>query len=213
MCAMKAGRPREFNTQQALDRATELFWRKGYEGTSLSDLTDGLGITRPSLYAAFGNKEKLFRLALDRYEAKAGAYRTRALNAPTAHAMARQLLEGAADLHGDKNNPVGCLGVHGALACSEEADVLRQELSSRRQAGEKAIRRRLERAKAEGDLPADSNPADLARYLSVVIYGMTVQSVGGATRAELRSVAEVALKQWPQPQKGKPPSRKKPKFQ
>ena len=144
MCAMKAGRPREFNTEQALDLATELFWRKGYEGTSLSDLTDRLGITRPSLYAAFGNKETLFRLALDRYEAKAGAYRTRALNAPTAHAMARQLLEGAADLHGDKNNPVGCLGVHGALACSEEADVLRQEVGvhAGRQARKAAFGRR-----------------------------------------------------------------------
>src|ERR1700685_284816 len=104
LCAMQVGRPREFDTDQALEQATELFWRKGYEGTSLSDLTDELGITRPSLYAAFGNKETLFRLALDRYEAKAGAYRARALTAPTADAMARQLLEGAADLHGDKNN-------------------------------------------------------------------------------------------------------------
>jgi AcrR family transcriptional regulator len=207
---MKIGRPREFDIDQALDRATQLFWQRGYEGTSLSDLTDELGITRPSLYAAFGNKEGLFRLALDRYEAKAGAYRTRALSAPTAYAVARQLLEGAADLHGDKNNPVGCLDVHGALACSEEADAMRQELSSRRQAGEKAIRRRLERAKAEGDLPADSSPADLARYLSVVIYGMTVQAVGGANRAELRSVAEVALRQWPEP-RAKSISRKKPR--
>jgi AcrR family transcriptional regulator len=206
---MRSGRPREFDTEQALDRATELFWRQGYEGTSLADLTDELGITRPSLYAAFGNKETLFRLALDRYEAKAGAYRTRALTAPTAYAMARQLLEGAADLHGDKNNPVGCLGVHGALACSEEADAIRQELSARRQAGEKAIRERLKRAKALGDLPAESNPADLARYLSVVVYGMTVQAVGGASRAELRSVAAVALKQWPKPQQGKSTSRKK----
>jgi AcrR family transcriptional regulator len=206
---MRSGRPREFDTEQALDRATELFWRQGYEGTSLADLTDELGITRPSLYAAFGNKETLFRLALDRYEAKAGAYRTRALTAPTAYAMARQLLEGAADLHGDKNNPVGCLGVHGALACSEEADAIRQELSARRQAGEKAIRERLKRAKALGDLPAESNPADLARYLSVVVYGMTVQAVGGASRAELRSVAAVALKQWPKPQPGKSTSRKK----
>jgi AcrR family transcriptional regulator len=208
---MQIGRPREFDTQQALDRATELFWRKGYEGTSLSDLTEELGITRPSLYAAFGNKEALFRLAIDRYEAKAGAYRTRALTAKSAYAMARQLLEGAADLHGDKKNPVGCLGVHGALACSQEADAIRQELSSRRRAGEKAIRQRLEHAKAEGDLPADSNPADLARYLSVIIYGMTVQAVGGASRAELRSVAEVALRQWPTPQKGRSTSRKKPK--
>jgi AcrR family transcriptional regulator len=208
---MTIGRPREFDTERALDQATELFWQRGYEGTSLSDLTDRLGITRPSLYAAFGNKEALFRLALDRYEARAGAYRTWALAAPTAYAMARQLLEGAADLHGDKNNPVGCLGVHGALACSSEADAMRQELSSRRQAGEKAIRRRLELAKSEGDLPADCKPADLARYLSVVIYGMTVQAVGGASRAELRSVAEVALREWPQPHKGKSASRKKSK--
>jgi AcrR family transcriptional regulator len=200
---MQIGRPREFDMERALNLATELFWRKGYEGTSLADLTDALGITRPSLYAAFGNKEALFRLAIDRYEIKAGAYRTKALNAPTAYEFARQLLEGAADLHGDKSNPVGCLGVHGALACSDEADPIRRELSSRRIAGEDAIRQRLRRAKAEGDLPDDASPADLARYLSVVIYGMTVQSVGGASRAELRGVAEVALRQWP-----KPPSRK-----
>jgi AcrR family transcriptional regulator len=203
---MAIGRPREFDTEKALELATELFWRKGYEGTSVSDLTGALGITRPSLYAAFGNKETLFRLALDRYEAKAGAYRIKALNAPTAYAVARQLLEGAADLHGDETNPVGCLGVHGALACGDEADVIRRLLISRRAAGEDAIRQRLKRAKAEGDLPADSDPADLARYLSIVIHGMTVQSVGGASRKELRSVAEIALKQWPTLQNGRPSS-------
>jgi AcrR family transcriptional regulator len=196
---MPIGRPREFDTEQALELAAELFWRKGYEGTSLADLTDTLGITRPSLYAAFGNKESLFRLALDRYEVKAGAYRSKALAAPTAFEVAQLLLEGAADLHGDKNNPVGCLGVHGALACSDEADPIRRELSSRRIAGEDAIRQRLKRAKADGDLPKDASPANLARYLSVVIYGMTVQSVGGASRAELRSVADIALRQWPKP--------------
>jgi AcrR family transcriptional regulator len=177
--------------------ATSLFWRKGYEGTSLSDLTQTLGITRPSLYAAFGNKEALFRRVLERYEAKAGAYRTKALKAPTAAEVAQQLLEGAAELHGDKANPVGCLGVHGALACGDEADMIRQELSSHRIAGEEAIRRRLKRAKAQGDLPADASPSDLARYLSVVLYGMAVQSVGGASRGELRRVAEIALRQWP----------------
>lgn len=194
---MTIGRPREFDTEQALELATSLFWRKGYQGTSLSDLTEMLGITRPSLYAAFGNKESLFRLVLERYEAKAGAYRTKALKAPTAFAVAQQLLEGAAELHGDKRNPVGCLGVHGALACGEAADMIRAELSSHRIAGEHAIRRRLERAKAQGDLPRDANPSDLARYLSVVIYGMAVQSVGGARRGELRRVAAIALRQWP----------------
>jgi AcrR family transcriptional regulator len=194
---MPMGRPREFDTETALELATSLFWRKGYEGTSLSDLTETLGITRPSLYAAFGNKESLFRLVLERYEARAGAYRTTALKAKTSFEVARRLLEGAAELHGDKRNPVGCLGVHGALACGDEADGIRRELSSHRIAGEAAIRRRLQRAKAEGDLPPDASPSDLARYLSVVIYGMAVQSVGGASRRELRRVAEIALEQWP----------------
>src|ERR1700730_12987718 len=108
---MTLGRPREFDTEKALDLAMELFWRKGYEGTSLSDLTSTLGITRPSLYAAFGNKEGLFRIVLDRYEARAGRYRSNALEAPTARAVARQLLEGAVVLHGDRSNPAGCLGV------------------------------------------------------------------------------------------------------
>jgi AcrR family transcriptional regulator len=191
------GRPREFDTEKALDLAMELFWRKGYEGTSLSDLTSTLSITRPSLYAAFGNKAALFRTVLNRYEARAGGYRSDALKAPTARAVAEKLLQGAADLHGDKSNPAGCLGVQGALACGDDAEPIRQELISRRRAGEDAIRQRLKRAKAEGDLPADSNPADLARYLSVVIYGMTVQAAGGASRKELRSVADLALRQWP----------------
>lgn len=191
------GRPREFDLDEALKRAMELFWRQGYEGTSMADLTRELGITRPSLYAAFTSKEALFLKALDLYEARAG-YREAALNAPTAKAYARALLEGAADLHGDKSNPPGCLGVQGALACAPQSDTIRLELIQRRKTGEKIIRDRLKRAKAEGDLPAEADPADLARYLSIIIYGITVQAAGGATRKELRSVVELALQNWPQ---------------
>ena len=191
------GRPREFDTEEAIARAMRLFWRRGYEGTSLTDLTEELGITRPSLYAAFGSKEALFLKALDLYEERAG-YREAALAAPTARAYAQALLEGAADLHGDKNNPPGCLGVQGALACAPESDSIRKELIRRRSIGESIIRDRLKRAKVEGDLPADANPADLARYLSIVIYGITVQAAGGATRKELQSAAKLALKNWPQ---------------
>jgi len=194
---MTIGRPREFDTERALDLAMELFWRKGYEGTSLSDLTRTLGITRPSLYAAFGNKETLFRNVLDRYEAMAGAYRVKALKAPTAREVARQLLEGAANFHGDRSNPLGCLGVHGALACSEESDPIRRELIARRTTGERAIRQRLLRAKAEGDLPAGANPAVLARYLSTVIYGMTILAASKASRKDLLHVARMALRAWP----------------
>ena len=186
------GRPREFDLDKALECAMQLFWRQGYEGTSLNDLTRELGVTRPSLYAAFESKESLFLRALDLYEARAG-YREAALTAPTASAYARALLEGAADLHGDKKNPPGCLGVQGALACAPESDAIRTELIRRRKTGEGIIRDRLKRAKAEGDLPPGADPADLARYLSIVIYGITVQAAGGATRKELRSVAELAL--------------------
>jgi AcrR family transcriptional regulator len=191
-----AGRPREFDVEQALERAMELFWRHGYEGTSLADLTAALGITRPSLYAAFDSKQALFLRALDLYESRAG-YRQAALAAPTAESYARALLEGAANLHGDEKNPPGCLGVQGALACAPQSDAVRRELIRRRRLGESAIRIRLTRAKADGDLPKGADPADLARYLSVVIYGITIQAAGGATRAELRRVARLALTNWP----------------
>ncbi|OSI65597.1 TetR family transcriptional regulator [Bradyrhizobium canariense] len=194
---MANGRPREFDTELALDRAMELFWRKGYEGTSLSDLTETLGVTRPSLYAAFGNKEALFRTVLERYESNIVTYRQKALNAASARGVARELLEGAAALFGDKRTPTGCLGVQGALACGEEAEPIRQQLIANRAAGERALRRRLNRAKTEGDLPADSNPAGLARFLSAVVYGMAVLSAGGANHRELLQVAEMTLQNWP----------------
>jgi len=191
------GRPREFDIDEALERAMDLFWRQGYEGTSLADITRELGLTRPSLYAAFGSKQGLFLKALDLYEARAG-YRQAALTAPTAAAYARALLEGAADLHGDRRNPPGCLGVQGALACAPQSDSIRKELIRRRKIGESIILDRLKRAKAERDLPPDADPSDLARYLSIVIYGITIQAAGGATRKELRSAAELALRSWPQ---------------
>src|SRR5258708_13676121 len=117
----------------------ELFWRKGYEGTSLSDLTSALGITRPSLYAAFGNKEALFRIVLNRYEPRAGRYRSDALKAPTARAVAQKLLQGAPDLHGDRSHPAGCLGLQGPLACGDQAEPIRRELASRPFGGPTAV--------------------------------------------------------------------------
>ncbi|MGH8592067.1 MAG: TetR/AcrR family transcriptional regulator, partial [Gammaproteobacteria bacterium] len=140
------GRPRAFDVDKALDRALQVFWRKGYEGTSLPDLTEAMGINRPSLYAAFGNKEALFRKALDRYADGPAAYFREALEAPTARAVVERLLLGAVDLLTDPRHPPGCLVVQGALSCGEAAEPIRQELVSRRKAGEAAIRRRFERA-------------------------------------------------------------------
>src|ERR1700726_1203225 len=193
----RIGRPRSFDIDRALDRALQVFWRKGYEGTSLSDLTRAVGVTRPSLYAAFGDKESLFRKVLDRYLIGPAAYTQEALKEPTARAVVERLLRGAADLNTASPNPGGCLTVQGALACGEVADSIRQELAACRAAGEAALRRRFQRAKSEGDLPATVNPADLARYVATIVYGMAVQAAGGASRDELQHVVEMALRAWP----------------
>jgi AcrR family transcriptional regulator len=194
---MPIGRPRAFDVDIALDRALKVFWRKGYEGASLADLTKAMRINRPSLYAAFGNKEALFRKVVARYVEGPEAYVREALDEPTARAVAERLLSGAVDLLTDRKNPRGCLMVQGALACGNSAESVRRVLVSRRLSGELAIRRRFERALAEGDLPADSSPADLARYVATIIRGMAVQAVGGAGREDLRRVVDLALRVWP----------------
>lgn len=191
------GRPRAFDMNKALDAALQVFWQKGYEGTSMPDLTEAMGINRPSLYAAFGNKEELFLKALDRYAAEKASFLKDALGQPTARKVAESLLMGAADALSDPCNPRGCLAVQGALSCGEEADVIRKELASRRAASETAIRDRLQCAKHEGDLPKDAHPGDLARFIATVTQGMAVQAASGATRKDLRQVAKTALKAWP----------------
>jgi AcrR family transcriptional regulator len=193
----RRGRPRAFDFDRALDRALEVFWRKGYEGASLTDLTRVMGINRPSLYAAFGDKEGLFRRVLDRYPEGPAAYIQEALKRPTARAVVERLLAGAAESLTDPENPRGCLYVQGALACGKENDSVRRELISRRAAGEAAICQRLERAKAEGDLPPDADASDLARFVATVLQGMAVQAAGGATRSQLERVIRTALHAWP----------------
>jgi AcrR family transcriptional regulator len=190
------GRPREFDVDQALDRALLVFWRNGYEGTTLADLTRAMGINRPSLYAAFGSKEELFRKALDRYAEGPAACLRKALDEPTARAVARRLLDAAIEVVTDRRNPRGCLMVQGALACGDAAESVRRELVARRLAHEAAIRARFERALACGDLPVDAHPADLARYIVAVIQGIAVQAASGASRAQLRRVAALALRAW-----------------
>ena len=147
--------------------------------------------------SSFGDKEALFRKALDRYLKGPAAYTQEALREPTARAVVERLLLGAADLNTARRNPGGCLMVQGALACGEAADSIRQELTACRAAGEAAMRRRFERAKSEGDLPANVNPADLARYIATVLYGMAVQAAGGASRSKLQRVVEMALRTLP----------------
>lgn len=191
------GRPREFCTERALDRALEVFWRKGYEGASLLDLTDAMAISRPSLYAAYGNKQELFRRAIDRYLDGPAAHVRAALDEPTAKKVAVRMLASGIALATDKRNPPGCFLVHGALVCGDAAADARQQLDNCRAAGELALRRRFERAQKEGDLPRSAKPGDLARWITTLSYGLAVQAASGATRSQLEAVARLALAAWP----------------
>lgn len=188
-------RTRSFDTEIALDRATRLFWQHGYEGTSLDELTTALGIAKPSLYAAFGNKRALFERVLERYATGARARVERALAAPKALDAARGFLAIYTDAPDDA--PPGCLLVQGALACSAESTEVQAAVAARRRVAERLLTRRLTRARDEGDLAADASPADLARYLCVVGQGLAVQATAGTTPAQRRRVAELALAAWP----------------
>jgi AcrR family transcriptional regulator len=194
---MATGRPRSFDTDHALDRALNVFWRKGYDGASLPDLTEAMGINKPSLYAAFGNKSDLFLKAIDRYVEGAAHRLQQALDRPTARQVAEAMLLGNIPTTTDPRGPKGCFMVQGALACSDAAESVKKEMAKRRAAGETALRKRLERAAAEGDLPKSANAADLAKFVMTILHGMAIQASSGATADELKRVAQTALQAWP----------------
>ena len=194
---MRTGRPRNFCTETVLDRAMTVFWLKGYEGASLADLTEAMGINPPSLYAAFGNKEGLFRAVLDRYDERRKELMDRVLAAPDPVSVARLFLEGVADFTADTNgrNPPGCLLVQSGLSCSDQdiPDVLAEHRAEK----ERALRERFARDVKDGKLPKGTDPATLARYLVAMANGLCVQASAGATVTELRDVVEVAIAAFP----------------
>lgn len=191
------GRPREFCTEQALAAALRVFWTKGYEGTSLSDLTEAMEITRPSLYAAFGNKEELYRKALDLYEREKLAYVGVALEQPTARAVAEHLLRGALDNFSGEADPKGCFNVISTVSCLAEAESVRADLATRKASSQRALVERFRRAKAEGDLPDHVDVEGLAGLLTAILQGLSVQARSGASRAELATMVETSLALWP----------------
>ncbi|HEY4547446.1 MAG TPA: TetR/AcrR family transcriptional regulator [Pedomonas sp.] len=191
------GRHREFDVEKALDAALCVFWRKGYEGASYADLTAAIGVERPALYSAFGNKESLFRRALERYEERYMDHFPRALQLPTAREVAAHILFSSAELNTRFPDQRGCLGIHGNLAGTDDSEAVRQALVEFRAKGEAQLRARFERAKAEGDLPETARPDALAAYLMAVLHGMAVQAKAGFSREMLEAVAEQALAGWP----------------
>ena len=190
---MGMGRPREFDAETALDQAMEVFWRHGYEGATIAQLTEAMGINPPSLYACFGNKEGLLKAALDRYTKLRGEWMEEVLAASTARDVVDRMLMGIADKQTDPSNPPGCLLVQGGIACGTGSENVPFELAARRAQNEDQLRDRFIRAKAEGDLKPNSDPAALARYVSAVSVGMGVMASSGADRQALRQVAAVAI--------------------
>ena len=197
ICSAAKGRPREFDVDEALVAALRIFWRKGYEGASLSDLTEAMGITRPSLYAAFGNKEALFVKALDLYEREKLAYVTEALAAPTARQVAERMLRGSLANQTSEYEPKGCLGVISTIACGDAAESIRGMVIARRASSCRAMLDRFERAKAEGDLPPEVDIEGLTAYLLALLQGMAVQAGSGVPVDQLERLVETSLANWP----------------
>lgn len=190
------GRPRGFDESAALDAVMGAFWRHGYEGTSVATLEAATGLKAPSLYAAFGAKEQLYRAALDRYQDRHGI--ALAPDGPARDAVAHYLLA-AADTFSDPDLPPGCMVSTAALGVSETRRDVAGVPAGLRAAALSAIRDRLEGARRDGELPADADVAALARVFGAVIQGMSVQAIDGATRRELRAMARQAMSLWPLP--------------
>jgi AcrR family transcriptional regulator len=193
----RMGRPRAFSEPEALDAAMRVFWERGYEGTSLDDLTDALGINRSSLYATFGDKETLFRGVIARYAEGPVSYIQKALEQPTARAVIESLLRGTAKALGDASHPRGCLLLQGGLACGSGAESVKQALIDLRKNSEVVIEKRMKQARREGALPPDVDPKDLARYVSIVMNGLAIQAANGATQSEITRAVDLALRSLP----------------
>jgi AcrR family transcriptional regulator len=193
------GRPREFDREQGLAKAMHLFWSRGYDATSMADLRAGLGITRASLYAAFGSKEQLFREAVDLYRRTAGFSTTRALAIETsARDAIHAMLQAAVDAFSAPGAPGGCLLILGATNCAVENKAVQDHLLSIRRQISQSILERLKQGQHEGDVPKAAPVVALAAYYSTVLHGLALHSRDGASRKTLTQVVELAMADWQQ---------------
>lgn len=191
------GRPRVFDKEEALEKAMMLFWTRGYDGTSMAEIIETLGINKPSLYAAFGNKEELFHKTLLKYASGPVAFVNDVTKEPTSRKVAESFLVKAADLLTNPENPKGCMIVQAALSASESADLIRNILIKYRASYEKTLAERFVKGQVDGDLSKEANPKDLAKFLATLHQGMSVQATSGATKDELLDMANIALNAWP----------------
>ncbi|MEJ1933235.1 TetR/AcrR family transcriptional regulator [Nostoc sp. NIES-2111] len=195
------GRPRGFDRDAALRKALQLFWARGYEGVSIEDLTSAIGISRPSLYAAFGDKRTLFQEVVGLYEASEGQAVVEILSAPVdTRTAVRRLLFTAADTYtrGGPCRGLGCLVNTGLLGHALENEDVAVLLRGRRQLAREALAARITAGAEGGDVPAGADPEALASFFAAVLQGMAIQARDGASCRALQSVAEVAMQAWPQ---------------
>lgn len=193
----KGGRPRGFDRDAALAKATEVFWRHGYEATSMRALTEVLGIQPPSLYAAFGNKRQLFDHVVAHYQESNQPVMERALREPaTAQKAIERLLRQLADDYTDPAHPPGCLVISAAVNCSPASADVEEELRAQREVGKQAIVDRIAADVSSGLLPPDTDAAALGTFYAAVIQGMSTQSRDGASRTELHAIADAAMRSW-----------------
>ena len=194
---MQRGRPRNFDKAEALDAALKLFWKHGYEGTSMAMLTESIGVNVASLYAAFGNKESLFVQCVERYSELNGDLYHESLKEKTARDVARGILEKEVELVTRRGTPDGCLMIQGALTTSPDAERVRQMMVQMRAMAERWMANRFRQAVVEGDLPSDADPAALACYLMTLNSGLAVQAKSGVGKKQLLKVIQISMRGWP----------------
>jgi len=194
------GRPRSFDTDTALDRATEVFWRLGYQGASLAELTEATGLSKPSLYAAFGDKEALYLQCLRRYAARAVELHAELLERePDARRAVEGFLRAVVALQADPQMPGGCLAVTGSADCGSAAtpaavaEALREAVS----ATERRLLLRLRKDERAGALPAGTTARQLAALFGALLNGTAVLAKSGQPRAKLDAIVDAAMLVWP----------------
>jgi len=190
----KTGRPIGFDKDAALEAAMLLFWERGFEGTSMADLTQAMGLNPSSIYAAFGDKHALFQLAVKRYMEMRAQYAGKALEEPTLEKVVRALFDSTVAFLTTPGHPQTCMTLAGAVGCSQEATPARDLMKEIRKQNQVSIRERLLKARKSGELPKDIDVDDYTRYLSTILAGLSIQAANGSTKAELKRTAQMALR-------------------
>ena len=190
----KTGRPISFDKDAALEAAMRLFWERGFEGTSMADLTQAMDLNPSSIYAAFGDKHALFQLAAKRYAEMRAQYAGKAMEEPTLEKVVRALFDNTVAFLTTPGHPPTCMTLSGAVGCSVDATPARDIMTEIRKQNEVVMRERFNKARKSGELPKDVNVDDYTRYLSTIIAGLSIQAANGSTKAELKRTAQMALR-------------------